>query len=120
MTIINANPLILVVGNIADWHEAGRVLPQISHTEFCEFSDLTAAFLARHLPDIILTSLVSAQFDVLDLTLALDELDYKGRVRAITPQLPNPDIILREVRFACPALDFDLIMIQPGPMLRSV
>lgn len=120
MAKFNQDLLILVVGDITLWRASGRALPQIAHTKFCEFSDLDHTFLKNHQPDIILTPLVSIEFDIWDMAVVLDDQNYEGRVRAMTPPLPNPDIILGEIRFEFPALDFDIIEVRPGPYLRSV
>lgn len=111
---------LLVVGNIDLWLGADNELPYLEGTIFCVFSDLTTEFLNEHLPDVILTPLVTSQFDVLELAIRLDQLNFEGRVRAICAPLPNPELILSEVRFECPALDFDLIVVQPNQFLRSV
>jgi len=120
MTKINENLLILVVGNIDQWISSGRDLPDIAQTEFCAYSNLSADLLAHLRPDIILCPLLCEQFDILDLVRVLDSLNYAGRIRAMSPPMPNPDIILREVQLEYPKLDFDLIEVRPGPKLRPV
>lgn len=120
MNEVSDNLSVLVVGNIDHWLMAGFELPKISNTVFCTYDDLTAEFLLDRQPDIILSSLVAAYFDVMELAIKLDQLDFEGRVRALTPPLPDPDLIRREIRFECPALDFDLIEVRPENKLRSV
>jgi len=118
MTRDNESLIILVVGNIEHWHASGRELPRIAQIEFCAFSDMTQNLLSRLQPEIILTPLLCEGFDVLDLVYLLEALNFTGRVRAITPMLPNPELLLREIRFECPALDFDLFQVRPGPKPR--
>ncbi|WP_456391321.1 hypothetical protein [Profundibacter sp.] len=89
-------------------------------TVFCGINDLSTEFITKHQPDVILSPLVTSKFDVIELAIKLDQLNYEGRFRAITAPLPNPDIILSEIRFECPALDFDLIVLQPDQSLRTV
>jgi len=120
MVAFNKELLILVVGDITLWKSSGRDLPQIAQAEFCSFADLTNELIDRLQPEIILSPLVSEQFDVLDLVVALDGMNYDGRIRALTPPLPNKEIILREVGILCPSLDFDILEVHPGPKLRSV
>ncbi|MCF6315871.1 MAG: hypothetical protein L3J30_06190 [Marinosulfonomonas sp.] len=120
MNEVSDNLSVLVVGNIDPWLMTGHKLPKISNTEFCTYDDLTAEFLLDRQPDIILAPLVTAYFDMLDLAIRLDQLNYEGRIRAITPPLPDPDLVLHEIRFECPALDFDLIEVRLGNKLRSV
>lgn len=116
----NRSKSILVVGNIGPWLNANNELPLIKDTVFCVFSDLTAAFVEHHCPDMILSPLVTSQFDVLELAIKLDQLGFEGSFRAICAPLPNPEVILADVRFECPALDFDLIVVNPEQNLRIV
>lgn len=111
---------ILVVGSIDPWLEANREQLLIKDTVFCVFSDLTIDFIEEHDPDMIFTPLVTSQYDVMDLAIKLDNMGFEGPFRAICSPLPNPEIILAEIRFECPALDFDLIVVQPNKTLRSV
>lgn len=120
MNRIYGNKSILVVGNIDPWLDANNELPLIKDTIFCVFSDMNAAFIEQHRPDMILSPLVTSQFDVMDLAIKLDQINYEGCFRAICAPLPDPEIILAEVRFECPALDFDLIVVNPKQNLRSV
>lgn len=65
-------------------------------------------------PDIILSPLVSEDFDAVDVAGVLSALAYDGPYRAVTDTLPDPEIISREVRNHAPYLDFDLVVL---PML---
>lgn len=120
MNEISENLSVLFVGNIGHWLATGYELPKINNTEFCTYEDLTTEFLLDLQPDIILSPLVTAHFDVLDLAIRLEQLDFEGRVRAITPPLPDPGLILREIRFECSALDFDLIEVLSEQKLRCI
>ncbi len=120
MNEVSDNLSVLVVGNIDHRLVVDCGLPEISNTEFCTYDDLTAEFLLDRQPDIILSPLVATYFDVMELAIKLDQLDYEGRVRALTPPLPDPDLVRREIRFECPALDFDVIEVRPENKLRSV
>lgn len=116
----SANLSIVVIGNIDHLLACEHELPKISNTIFCSIHDLTADFLNTHQPDVILSPLMTSQFDVLELAIKLDQLNFEGRFRAITSPLPDPYMVLSEIRFECPALDFDLIVLPPGQNLRSV
>lgn len=111
---------IIFIGNTDGWMDSDTVLPKMANTKTCSIQDLTHAFFAEYRPDIVLSPLVTSQFDVLELAIKLDQLNFEGRFRAITAPLPAPEIILSEIRFECPALDFDLIVLQPGQNLRTV
>lgn len=120
MTYTDNNLTILVVGNVELLLSAEPKLPRSSDTIYCVIADLTKAFLEHHQPHIILSPLVTSQYDVMELAILLDRLNYTGRFRVLTAPLPDPSIILDEVCFECPALDFDLIYVEPGRKLRSV
>ena len=111
---------LLVVGNIENWLGPDRELPQFKDTIFCAYKDLSLEILNKHQPSVILSPLVTSQYDVLELAVKLDQMNFSGRFRAITAPLPAPEIIMAEIRFECPALDFDLIVMQPDQNLHSV
>jgi len=118
MTHADNNVTILVVGNIEQLLAAKPEMALLSDTVFCNIDDLTPAFLKNHQPHIILSPLVTAQFDVIDLAVLLGQLNFDGRFRALTTALPDPDIVLNEVRLECPRLDFDLIIVRPDRKIR--
>ncbi len=120
MDTLSAEMIMLVVSDMSRWKTAGRSLPKIENVEFCEFTDLDRNLLMRLNPDIILSSLTSAKFDILDLVKLLDGLDYLGRVRVLTPPLPDKELIRSEVIFEHPAIDFDLIEIPHKLHLRGI
>ena len=48
----------------------------------------------------------------MDLAQVLDGLGFRGRYRAMSAQVPQPELIRREVKACCPQLDFDLVGID--------
>lgn len=120
LSFFHPNLTILVVGNTDQFLSAKPKLPACSDTLFCVISDLTPAFLEKHKPNVVLSPLVTSQHDILELAIVLDRLNFEGQFRVLVAPLPNPEVILSEVRFECPALDFDLITVQTDPDLKSV
>lgn len=120
MDALSVDMMILVVGDMGRWHAAGHSLPKVENTAFCEFNELDQDLLLRLKPDIILSSLASAEFDILDLVKLLDGLDYLGRVRVLTTPLPDKELVRSEVIFEHPAIDFDLIEIPHKLHLRGI
>jgi len=100
---------ILVVGEVSKWHALGRVLPQEKSIFFLEFQDLAYDVLEEYTPSIVLSPLLCASFDCLDLAVRLDGLGFRGRYRAMSAQLPDPWLIRREIAENCPDLDFDIV-----------
>lgn len=120
LTYFHPDLTVLVVGNTDQFEAAEPKLPNCHDTLFCVISDLTPAFLELHKPNVVLSPLVTSQHDILELAIVLDKLNFEGQFRVLVAPLPNPEVIVSEVRFECPALDFDLITVQPNPNLKSV
>ena len=104
----------LVVGDMARWKAQGLNLPNMEGLKFIDLHALTVEVLQDQKPDIILSPLVSEDFDAVDVAGVLSALAYDGPYRAVTNTLPDPEIIRKEVRNHAPYLDFDLVVL---PML---
>ena len=105
------NPLhsrFLAIGEVRQWLQSGRSLPA-GDLAFLDFWDLTQDILESIRPDIILATLVSRRFDCVDLAELLWNASYPGKLLAMTKDLPDPDIVRREVRDLYPGLDFDVV-----------
>ena len=72
------------------------------------FGALDAGYLADSRPDAILAPLVGQDYDVLDLTRRLQELGFKGALRAYCRPLPNTRLVRAEVAHIWPELDFEI------------
>lgn len=110
---------MLVVGPIAVWHNSQKQLPQIEGVAFVDFSDLTAETLALTKPDFILSALMSAGFDAMDMARVLAELGYKGSYRAVSEELPCPDVVVADVGAVAPDLDFDVVQLNGAPLIKT-
>ncbi len=88
-------------------------MPLDSAITFIEFRELNAELLETLTPDIVLSPLLCSSFDCMDLAQVLDGLGgFRGRYRAMSAQVPQPELIRREVKACCPRLDFDLVSID--------
>jgi len=119
MSCFNHNLTILVVGNVEQFLAAKPKLPFCRDTLYCCIKELTSVFLELHQPNVVLSPLVTSQFDIVELAVVLEQLSYKGQFRALAAPMPNPELILKEVKTQCPELDFDLITVRPNPKLVS-
>lgn len=88
-------------------------MPPLEGFQFVDISELNADLLSQGAPDIILSPLLADDFDAVDVAAKLIELNFRGRYRAISDDLPNADIIRREVCNFAPQLDFDLLLMPP-------
>lgn len=110
----------LVVGNRRRWSSEGRITSSLRDFTFLDFSELTAAALATHAPDIILSPLVGDDFDVIEVATILASLEFKGRYRVIAEVLPNAELVIKEVSESAPALDFDVLLMAPNPKEKAL
>ena len=108
---VKPNDTILIIGDLARWNAQGRGVVSYENFKFSEFSSLTAPVFANMAPTIVLSPLVGDNFDVIDVAIRLTELKYGGRYRAIAEDVPNEDMIRKEVRTHAPDLDFDLLTV---------
>lgn len=102
-------PIILAVGDVRQWIVAGRALPADSQIAFAEFHEITDELLQALTPDIVMSPVLTRAFDCLDLAQTLHEKGFRGRLRIVAPDLPNPRVIQSEIRGLCPGLDVAFI-----------
>lgn len=108
---MNKKEVILVIGDVHDWLARGRALPEDDILVFCDYSDFNPSVLRSVDPDIILSPLVARQFDALDIATALERARFPGDYRVLSPMLPNPDIIARELQSLAPSVDCGIMQI---------
>lgn len=105
-------PVILAVGEIALWEQAGRYLESTSQLAFAEFADLSPELLQTLGPDVVVSPMITRSFDCLDLAQLLHQAAFVGRYRIVTPAMPNPRVLLSEIASLCPGLDVDVIALD--------
>ncbi|WP_168769065.1 hypothetical protein [Yoonia maricola] len=103
----------MIIGDLARWNAQGRTAVSYENFQFSDFGALTAPMFTEVSPIMVLSPLVADGFDVIDIAIRLAELKYTGRYRAIAEDLPNGNMIRKEVRAHAPDLDFDLLMMSP-------
>jgi len=103
------NPSIIAVGPNRQWLTSGSRPPVSDRLTAAAFEELDDRMLAIHEPDLVVSPVVTSGFDCIDVAQVLTDLGYRGPYRAITPGLPNPDIVRREVRALCPGIDFRVV-----------
>jgi hypothetical protein len=103
---------VLAVGDTRGWTAQGRRLPSDGNVFFVEFHEVTIDLLAELTPRLVLSPLLARTFDCVDLAQRLGQLGYRGPYRAIDSGLPDPALIVREVKSLVPGLDFGVV--PPG------
>lgn len=105
--------------------EPGHALMRAIRTDFgaewagARYGAIDEALLADLRPGLIVAPLSTAEFDILDLCERLEGLGYAGRLRAVTAALPNPAVVVAEIRGHCLTIDFDLIVLGPPRPLND-
>lgn len=107
----NPSKRTLVIGDMARWKTQGRNLPNMDGLRYIDLSALNSDVIKEEDPDIILSPLVSDDFDAVDVAGLLSDLAYNGPYRALTNDLPNTELIKSEVRHHAPQIDFDLVVL---------
>ncbi|HGG05321.1 MAG TPA: hypothetical protein ENK28_07670 [Aliiroseovarius sp.] len=100
---------ILVIGDVAGWTMSGRDLPTGKNIHFATFQQIESGLFDALKPSAVLSPLLCAQFDCLEVAVQLRNLGFTGRYRAVSRDLPNPWVIRSEVLETCPGMDFDIL-----------
>lgn len=106
--------IVLVVGAMSEWAPEEAERPPGSRIVFAEYGEICAELLDRVAPAMIVSSVIATTFDAFDLAQDLQDLGYAGPYRALTPHLPDPDLVRREVASCAPDLDFELLVVRPA------
>jgi hypothetical protein len=72
---------------------------------------LSETMLKSVCPDAIVAPLITADYDIVDLGILLEELGYVGNLYAMTRPLPRAELVIREVGAVCPRLTVRLLEI---------
>lgn len=73
-----------------------------------------------HAPHLVLSPLLTAEFDALDLARILSQCGYRGRYLALVDRLPSANLIRREVAAQSPNINFDVIVLDGTTPLHSL
>ena len=101
---------ILAVGDSKEWLRQGNPLPMDGSVHFVSIEDVTDVLMSRLCPSVVLSPALTDRFDCIDLAMILHGIEFKGRYRAISGELPNPRMVENEIRQLCPGLDFGILV----------
>ena len=101
---------VLAVGDMDEWVRRGNAAPTDSSIAFARIEEVTAELLDQLSPSCVLSPALSHRFDCIDLAQILHAYGYKGRYRAISDDLPRPELVEREVAQLCPSLNFAILV----------
>jgi hypothetical protein len=90
----------------------------IVHVAFADLANV--ALSGPEAPSLVLSPLLTAGFDALDLAQMLVAGGYRGRYLALVDKLPSAKLIRREVAAQSPDLNFDVIVLDGSSPLHSL
>lgn len=104
---------VLCVGTLKDWSgPLGRALPA-TETEFALYEELTEPLLISLRPSVILSPLFSNTCDSFELLARLEAFGFSGQYSAVTEKVPEPKLILSEMRSLAPSIKIELVEVDP-------
>lgn len=104
--------IVLVIGQLDGVDPEERGYRSGEQIVFADYADVSPALLERLAPRMVLSPVITPAFDAFDLAQNLHEMGYDGAYRALTPRLPDPDLVRREVASCAPGLDFELLVVE--------
>ncbi len=108
-----SNVAVLAVGDTEEWLRRRQPFPPGGRVILASFHDLSRELLARIKPRLVVSPLLARDFDCIDLAQILFALGYGGQYRVISGEIPNPRIVLAEIKTLCPGLDFAILQAPP-------
>lgn len=98
-----------------------NVLEPHSYIARAEYDELDSMdFTGDQAPGLVLSPLLTAVFDAIDLARYLSQRAYRGRYLALVDQLPSANLIRREVEAQSPDLNFDVVVLDGSSPLHSL
>lgn len=100
---------VLAVGDTDEWLRRKRPVPPGGRIILTSFADLSRELLDRVKPRLVLSPLLARDFDCIDLAQMLFTLGFAGQYRVVSSDLPDPRVVVAEIRGLCPGLDFGIV-----------
>lgn len=103
---------ILAVGELDEWSDKESSLSYGNDMVFVSFDEVSEGCLDAYKPSLVVSPALSPAFDCIELAMLLRNIGYKGAYRAVVRDMPNPDLIEREVKSICPLVDFGILKVD--------
>jgi len=103
---------MMIVEKFAYWKTKAIWQPVETGLVFVDYSNLKQSIFSDPSTDLVLSALISRQFDALDVARNLADSGFTGRYRAFAKRLPNPVAVKAEISLVAPNLDFDIFVLD--------
>ncbi|MEM8554466.1 MAG: hypothetical protein AAGF71_06505 [Pseudomonadota bacterium] len=107
-SLVKRSPKILAVMSGEDTQVQGVKWSAEPGTLTVKYREFSPDALTALEPDVVVTGLLSRDFDCTDVARVLVEAEFSGEFRVLCTNLPKPQLVLKELRATYPLLDIDL------------
>lgn len=87
-----------------------REIPHSGAMVLCHFARLDQALVRRVMPDCVVAPLFCPAFDIMELVDLLTGSQYGGVLLIVAPPLPDPPMVIRELRAAGRGMTLQLMI----------
>lgn len=77
-------------------------------TAFANYADVTHELIEALRPQVVVSCMLGRGFDCVDLAERLSAIGFRGTYRLIGSGMPEPELVVRELRSLFPTLRVDL------------
>lgn len=106
-------PLGLVIGLASEEAAMLGGATAAMRMEVLPYALIHAALARAPWAECVITPLMAEQFDAMDMAVQLDLAGYDGVYMVVTPRVPRPEIVHREISQLCPKVTVRLIQKAP-------
>ena len=103
----------LVIGDVSQWIRNGRKIPSIDGFHFADYRSVNRKLIERLSPEIILSPLITDQFDAIDIAQLLADEGYRGLYCAVSEHVGDRESVITELRRTAPMMEVDLFVLPP-------
>lgn len=106
--IMASEVVVLAVGDVLSLRRSAKSNLAGDATAFADFADVTRELIEVLEPQVVVSSVLGRNFDCVDLAERLDGFGFRGCYRLIGHGIPQPELVLRELRSLFPSLCVEL------------
>lgn len=106
-TVADVEPVVLAVGDLFSLKVQmdGR---RVADAAFADFADVDAELIRSLRPNLVISAMLARNFDCVDLAERLSTIGFEGSYRLLSHGVPQPELVLHEIRSLFPDLRIEL------------